>query len=256
MSKGMLGVLVVCAVLFTGAAEQSPHGPIVIRSDDDFTAERGVVSGKGLPGDPYVIEGWCIDADGEDHGVLIHNTTRTFVIRNVSIRGARLAGIRISQARDGRVQDVHIAGCTTGVYIHNSARLTFRDVTIEQCVDGIRMLFSSQIELGRARVENCQVGLWTYQVTGLVMQDSTLSSCNVGVLLEHGSEGNILAGNAFLNCLIPAQSQGGNQFHMDSRGNYWEDHSAPDEDDDGILDTPYPVQGGEDEDPFPLASLP
>lgn len=243
----MLALLMVCAVLLPGAAEQTPRGPILIRSDLEFTEENGVVSGKGLSGDPYVIEGWCIDADGESYGILIHNTTRAFVIRDVSITGARLAGVRLSQTRDGKVHDTHISGCATGVSIHGSSRIILRELSIKQCEDGIRILFSSDLTVDRAHMENVQAGLWASGVTELVMHGSTVRSSHLGIRLDLGSEENTVADNAFFDCRIPAYSKGGNYFHLEARGNYWEGHDAS---------VPYPVDGGEDEDPFPLSSPP
>ncbi len=244
----MLALLVVCAVLLPAAAEQTPRGPIAIRSDLEFTEHNGVVSGRGLPGDPYVIEGWCIDANGDNYGILVHNTSRSFVIRNVSIRGARLAGVRLSLVRDGRVHSTDISGCATGVSIHGSSRIILRELSIKQCDDGIRIMFSSELQLDRAHMENVQAGLWASGVTELFMQDSTVRSSHVGVRLDLGSKKNTVAGNAFFNCRIPAYSEGGgNYFHLEDRGNYWEGHD---------VSAAYAVDGGEDEDPFPLASPP
>ncbi|MFO8034003.1 MAG: NosD domain-containing protein [Candidatus Bipolaricaulota bacterium] len=248
MSKATLALLVVCAVLLPGAGEQISREAIVIRSDLEFTAENGVVSGAGLHGDPYVIEGWDIDAAGGSYGILIHGTTRPFVIRDVSIRGARKAGVRLTQTRDGRIRDVDIAGCTTGIYINMASHITLRELSIRQCEDGIRILFSSELKVDRVYIEHCQAGLWASGVTELVMQGSTVRSSNIGVRLELSSQENTVAENAFFDCRIPAYSEGGgNRFHLDERGNYWEGHDAS---------IPYPVDGGEDEDPFPLVSPP
>ncbi|MDI6917068.1 MAG: hypothetical protein QMC80_04655, partial [Thermoplasmatales archaeon] len=38
------------------------HNPIRIWSNSDFTSENGVSSGSGTEADPYIIEGWDIDA--------------------------------------------------------------------------------------------------------------------------------------------------------------------------------------------------
>ncbi len=248
MRKAMLALLVLGAMLVSGTAEQTSRGPIAIRSDLEFTEEHGVVSGTGLSGDPYVIEGWCIDADGDRYGILIHNTTRSFVIRNVSVRGARLAGVRLSQIHTGKVHNTHLSGCATGVSIHMSSHIVLRDVAISQCEDGIRILFSSELAVEQVHIENVQAGLWASGVTELIVMDSTVRSSHVGVRLDLGSEANTVAGNAFFDCRIPAYSeQGGNYFHLDTQGNYWEGHDAS---------VPYPIEGGDDEDPFPLGSPP
>ena len=38
------------------------HDPIYISGNDNFTTENGVTGGSGTKDDPYIIEGWEIDA--------------------------------------------------------------------------------------------------------------------------------------------------------------------------------------------------
>jgi len=62
--------------------------PIIIRGDEDFTPENGVVRGSGTPDDPYIIEGWYIDAP-EGGGIVIMGATKHFIIRNCIIISKR-----------------------------------------------------------------------------------------------------------------------------------------------------------------------
>ena len=39
-------------------ASPTPHNPIHISSNADFTVDNGVVGGSGTLNDPYIIEGW------------------------------------------------------------------------------------------------------------------------------------------------------------------------------------------------------
>ena len=125
---------------------RSEGEPIYILSDDDFTAENGVVGGSGTPDDPYVIAGWTIEVSEEDvesgvrinvplqdsnttytfslkcSGIVICNTTKHFVIRdcyiNASINWGELEGralsrgwvlgIVLSNVVHGRVENVQI----------------------------------------------------------------------------------------------------------------------------------------------------
>ena len=59
--------------------------PIYIYGNGDFTVENGVMSGRGTAADPYIIEGWRIDAPKADYGVTIDHTTAHFVIRDCVI---------------------------------------------------------------------------------------------------------------------------------------------------------------------------
>lgn len=77
------------------------HAPILIQSDDEFTAENGVTGGLGTESDPFIIMGWSIDATcASGAGIEVLGTEAYFVIRKVEIyNGTALAqndGIRLS----------------------------------------------------------------------------------------------------------------------------------------------------------------
>ena len=59
----------------------TPRPPIYINGNENFTEENGVVGGNGTKENPYIIEGWEINASITD-GIRIENTTAYFVIRN------------------------------------------------------------------------------------------------------------------------------------------------------------------------------
>jgi len=69
------------------------HDPIIILGDENFTAENGVISGSGTVDDPYIIANWVIKANTSEPygnktvGILIANTTKYFIIRNVTVFG-------------------------------------------------------------------------------------------------------------------------------------------------------------------------
>jgi parallel beta-helix repeat protein len=64
------------------------HAPILIDGSGNFTASNGVTGGSGTPKDPYIIQGWSIDASTAN-GIEIRNIVSFsppyFVIRNVFI---------------------------------------------------------------------------------------------------------------------------------------------------------------------------
>lgn len=243
-----LAVVLVWALLGVMAgAELVSRAPVHIRSDAEFTEDNGVVAGRGIPGDPYIIEGWCIDADGDDYGILIQNTSRPFVIRNVALSGARRAGLRLVLVRNATVENVSISGCTTGLSMHMVERITLRDGTLRHCDDAIRVLFSSSVEITRFSVADARAGLWASAVSGLSLKDSVFRSCDLGIRFDISSENNEVFRNAFLECRIPAQSEGGNRWDDGTQGNYWQGTLA---------DRPYRIPGGGDEDRFPLAAPP
>src|SRR5437773_1133532 len=87
----VLGLLVVLSgIVLTGPATRAaapsltPHNPILIQSDADFTAANGVVGGSGTPADPYRIEGWDITPSGGP-GIAIRNTAAYFEVRDLRV---------------------------------------------------------------------------------------------------------------------------------------------------------------------------
>lgn len=246
---------VLATLLGTAArAERLPRAPILIRSDADFTAENGVVGGLGIFGDPYVISGVRIDAKGQDYGILILGTRRAVVIRDVEILGASFAGINIQSAKNVRIEQSWVRGCSTGISVSLGEGISVDQTRIEECPEGVRVLFSSGVELSRLVVAKANVGVRFLGARDSLLVGSAIRECDLGVSLEVRSEGNTVAQNAFLSCRIPARSEGGNAWDDGARGNYWEGFVAPDRNGDGILDISYRV--GLDEDRFPLALPP
>lgn len=254
MNKAFLIFALVAIAAPWALGDRVEHAPIVIKSDSDFTYDNGVVAGSGLPSDPYVIAGWKIDDVGSPFGILIQGTSVPFVIRDVEICGAKVAGIKLLGAKNGRIEDSLIEGSSLGIDLFMAENIRIENTIIRECEDALHVYFSSGIGLAGLSISKSIVGVWLTGSHDVTLTGSVVSECDLGTKLELGSEGNHIYGNAFLACRIPAVSEGGNFWDDGARGNYWEGYSAPDEDGDGILDQPYSL--GLDEDRFPLASPP
>jgi len=96
--------------------------PIVINSNADFTPVGAgfgcecVANGTGMPFDPYVIEGWEVDASIA-HGVFIQNTDASFVIRAVYVHsgGTVYDGIHLLAVQNGTIEDSTLSGNRDGI---------------------------------------------------------------------------------------------------------------------------------------------
>ena len=75
---------------------------------------------------------------------------------------------------------------------------------------------------------------------------------NYGVYLLAPSEDNSLYHNNFMENNQNAYDEGTNFWDDGNRGNYWDDYTGNDSDEDGIGDTPYLVPGGDNQDNYPL----
>ncbi|MGB2984210.1 MAG: NosD domain-containing protein [Candidatus Bipolaricaulia bacterium] len=119
------------------------HEPIYIYGDDDFTVANGVMSGSGTADDPFVIEGWRIEAPRADYGIYVDHTTKHFVIRDCVVERARIAGIYLNSVRNGVVEKSQISISDTAIYLLNSGRNTIRETVIAECDYGVVMAAGS-----------------------------------------------------------------------------------------------------------------
>src|SRR2546426_2686626 len=71
------------AIVLDALTSSNPHAPIFIDGNDGFTADNGITGGTGTSDDPYVINGWTIQA--QSYGIEIANTTAYLTITNVTI---------------------------------------------------------------------------------------------------------------------------------------------------------------------------
>jgi len=109
------------ATLFSEASELKKRGPIMIYGDWGFTRENGVVAGSGTADDPYIIEGWEIDASGHSYGIYIWSTRAYFIIRNCKIYGASQAGISLVNVANGKIIGNNIIGNGNGILLWDSS---------------------------------------------------------------------------------------------------------------------------------------
>jgi parallel beta-helix repeat protein len=103
------------------------RGPICILSDDEFLPENGVVGGMGTHLDPYIIQGWSINASEAD-GIRIEGTSSFFIVRGLEVFDGEFLldefeandGVTLSDVSNGRVESVDARDCRYGVSVFDS----------------------------------------------------------------------------------------------------------------------------------------
>lgn len=94
--------------------EREPHEPILIETDEAFTADNGVVAGSGTADDPYLIAGWEIRG-GDTNAIKIGGvpgTTAHVVIENVRVSETAGDCIALENAAHVTVQDSSFEACS------------------------------------------------------------------------------------------------------------------------------------------------
>ncbi len=161
----------------------APHAPIDIRSDTDFTPANGVTGGSGTAVDPYIIEGWDIDASTA-HGVGIRDTTAYFAIRKVFVHSGAPSyfGINLFNVSHGYVDNVTASGNWFGLLVDQSDDVTIlRSNFSANAQTGVNLRLSSNVPVSDSEVsENGGMGILLFQITDAKVSNNSVSS-------NHGS---------------------------------------------------------------------
>src|SRR3989441_3376452 len=160
----------------------TPHAPIVIDGDENFTAPNGVTTGTGGAADPYVIEGWLIDATSSN-GITIRQTRAHLVIRNLTIEANSLYywGIYFDFASNATVQNVSTRG-KAGVYIWWSSNITVQDSAVDGQM-GVALYSSSLITIKGNRIGK-EEGINAYAGDAVRIEGNDISYAGRGILLD------------------------------------------------------------------------
>jgi len=290
MKKALLGVVVL--VILLGVSTLSitqpekgtrlrPHAPIYIDGNDAFTPENGVVSGSGTEDDPYVIEGWEIDATGTDFAIRICGTDAWFHIRNCWVYGALTFGIVLHEARNGKVTNCIAEKTGNGVTLSGAENVEVIGNELRNNQHAGITLWGSRRNLiaenaiyGNGLIEGphgygCGIYM-DYSTENKIFANHVFSN-HYGIFLGRAANNNVIVGNTFFdnaegitlwdqlsdnhfywnNMMFQTQKlvedpnpSKENSWDNGSEGNYWSDYSGWDSDGDGISDFPYRIEGG------------
>ncbi|MEW6069374.1 MAG: PKD domain-containing protein, partial [Candidatus Thermoplasmatota archaeon] len=243
------------------------HAPIYINSNSQFTAANGVVSGSGTASNPYIIEGWDINAKTKN-GIDIRNTTAYFTIRNCCIHDGKSNykyGIYFYNVKNGRIENVTSYNNYHGIYLHksscnqivNSASYNNYDYGIwlhgsRECIDsyettvvntpvyrnyvGIYIYYSHRNKITGCQIyNNSDTGIWlsqTYKNGSNVITENLIQNNGYGAKLTSCADYNFIYHNDFIDNARQAydeESYGGSWDNgYPSGGNYWSDYTGTD----------------------------
>jgi hypothetical protein len=247
------------------AAAYTSHPPIEIRGNDEFTSANGVVSGVGTPEDPFIIEGWCIDATGgwSPHdgscrvAVMIHQTDVHFTIRDCCFMGTGTTiGILFhDDVSNGKVEDCFFEGVSLGIQTQFSAHnaivgnrfnLLPRQDFANHCVcllESSNTLVSLNSGAGRYGGDgnrNLVIGNTIPEGERSEIMDSSRHDDELPRL----TTGNLYYHNNLLGSVAVEEVSPPNQWDNGLEGNYWRDEPRWDGDGDGINDIVVRIESG------------
>lgn len=177
------------------------RAPILIDADTDFDADHGVVSGSGIISDPYLIEGWEINASlncpvRSCTGITVRNVNASFVIRNVNIWGGLDdSGILLSAVKNARLESVSVALAGDGISVTDSANVTILASVIVGCGQGIHVAESHDVRVYDGNVSHGSQGIVAEDSSRISLINSVLNGNNANGLLFSNVTNSTVEGN-------------------------------------------------------------
>lgn len=170
-----------------------PHDPIYIVGNEKFTAVNGVTGGSGTPSDPFIIEGWEINASSAT-GIEIRDTTAHFTIRNVSVHsgGSSHFGINLVNVSHGRVENATVMSSWFGIRIDASTNITFAGNTVSSNIQsGLNLRNTSDLIVTDTNSSsNGGSGIYLNEVSNVTIAGNT-ASANSGSGIETHYSANV-----------------------------------------------------------------
>ncbi|MCD6503332.1 MAG: right-handed parallel beta-helix repeat-containing protein [Euryarchaeota archaeon] len=175
----MLFIIIVFSGLFvinTVCAEDiqpNTYGVIQISCDEDIIKKNIASKGDGSKENPYVIEGYNIDAHGFPYGIIIKNTRAHIIVKACNIYGAENAGIALFNVRNVSIIGCTIEECSIGLELVSS-----RNVHILECdvmsTDhaGITVKESFNVTIIRNEVQRTAKGISILESSAILVQEN------------------------------------------------------------------------------------
>ncbi|UCE80681.1 MAG: right-handed parallel beta-helix repeat-containing protein [Methanobacteriota archaeon] len=183
----------------------TPHDVIQIDGDSNFVAENGITGGQGTAEDPFMIEGWVINASlaaGSAGGIVISNTDAHFKISKVRVElgGALYDGIWLSNVRNGWIEDSVLVDNYDGITLNSTAGLTIKNNTLmNNSFSGVHAEASEYVNIELNEINGSRHGVHARYCEQFQITDNAISDNEYGVYMNCTSKSSISGNNVTRN---------------------------------------------------------
>jgi len=229
--------------------EYTEHEDIVIDGNNAFSSENGVTGGSGTESDPYIIDGWELSL------IEIKHSDVYFVIQNCLVTGGSYFTIHFENVDNGVIDSCIldlIKGSAIGIALWENSN---NNIVSNSKVTGDGKGIYLGISLGHGTnnvVHDCEIldlgdgfclgDLFSFMCTKNIIYNCNVHDCIGGVYVNHAKDNLFYHNNFYDNdknahtCVVGCDS---NIWYYGFEGNYWDDYSGVDLNDDGIGDVFY-----------------
>lgn len=257
-----------------------------------WAKDQGFCTGSGTASDPYTITELFFNTSTISYNSLeIQNSIKHFIIENCEFKGNyNYAGVYIRNTTNGIIRNniMHPGTGAFAMVVNSSYNLFYNNIVSGGHVGFLLRGNSGLITnntISNNRIMDSNYAGVLLDGPGCIFNniiDNILINNTVGIDLYFFAKNNIIAGNEirnssdtgleiwnsvnyneiYLNCFLDNNlhaRDGGtnNTWDKGSKGNYWDNYTGPDANQDGIGDIPYNITGfGGSQDNFPLMECP
>lgn len=179
--------------------------------------------------------------------------------------GISSTGVFLDTAWRALIKDMHLSGC--GIDLRRLYDSRLERNWIEGCDDAISISYSEVVSIiNNTLVDGRGAGITMQNTEGSLVQRNVVMGFSEHAVKLDSCSANTISSNSFQSnrgsttVRDPAKVQAYDDSSFNSwtsatgRGNHWADHTSPDNDYNGIVDEPYPLDGGPASDLFPLTA--
>ncbi|MHA1248649.1 MAG: NosD domain-containing protein [Candidatus Helarchaeota archaeon] len=237
------------------------NSPICINNNWTDAVIAGIATGSGTYSDPYIIENLIIDGGTTGTCIDILNSDVYFIIRNCtcfnSLSGSigtdpfYHAGIRLYNVSNAKLINNNCSNNRfTGIRLYYDCDNNTIIGNIANNNPDAGIIIRNDCNNNTIINNTCNGNSqWGIELSfnsddNIITRNRVNSNDKVGIQINTDCDDNLINNNAIIGNLQNAKDDGiNNSWDNGSIGNYWDDYSGADADDDGIGDTPYNIPG-------------